>query len=815
MIAWVTLGLTCPPPVAANDVRPGSGSALSVPGPPVSLGYRIFSPRGPVANDSTLVFYAFWDSAQYDVTADVSRIDAGAAQPLAGEYVGDSTIVVGDATHVWPCYRFAHAVSATNSRADGRGIRVPVTAHNALTAQSATDSTLELCLSNHPPVHDTTVVIGDPARFVTHAGERLYMLRNGDSLYVETTWHTYLAPFSVEADYAALDDSFSAERVYYTLVSAPAETLQTHGIYYELDARAQGPDSAVVPVRIFGRDGGCGRTSWTFHVLLDNQPPQGSPVFDALPASTAQAQLTVRGTAPPGSDDVLIVLNHTTQVVVVPVDVGTPDEHALQFVTTLTLSPGMNHIVAYGRDLVGNRSTPSLEHFVELLYTPQFKQWLVLEPDSLSSASTGEVTVDEAARSHIQVRSYWDSAEYEVRADFRNLDSAAEGLVPGYLVDSLEVPAGSGTETWYGYDADYTLSSTNTRGDNNGIVVPLTAYFPASGFSTTIESLHFCLSNRPPRHLWTRIIGDSTRFVERDDNLLYLVRNGGSIELQTSWESTDRPLYLSVDFSRADQDFLEWYVSWWPVDSLSSTTIATYGIGYNFSTDACCPEGGVSYPLPVRIRVGDSGCGRDSTFVLLEMDNTGPTGSAVFDPLPPADTVAESLWVSGHVPSGTYDLLTVIEHVDADSTTSRILPVDSLATFAGYAPLLPGLNRLSGYARDAVGNRATSSPPCDIRRVTTARTVTYPKPFHPGDGFAIQDASGWSRIELAIYNLEGDKIRSWADQFASAAFAFEAVWDGRNGENVDVHPGPYLLRIRTTDTGGRAQEEIKAFVFTR
>ena len=86
-----------------------------------------------------------------------------------------------------------------------------------------------------------------------------------------------------------------------------------------------------------------------------------------------------------------------------------------------------------------------------------------------------------------------------------------------------------------------------------------------------------------------------------------------------------------------------------------------------------------------------------------------------------------------------------------------------------------------------------------------------PKPFYAGDAFDLADADGWSVVDLEIYNLEGDRVRSFRSE--GNVLHFSAQWDGRNGDGVKVKAGPYLVRIRTTRHSGATQEEIRAFVF--
>jgi len=778
--------------------------------PPVFKGFRVLDPGAQVRNGDTAYFYAFYDSAQYAVTADFSNLDRTASAPVAGTWIGNLPIDPSDTLHVWPCYAIQHVISGENPTADDDGLLVPVTARHPLTQETVTNAVVRYCLSNHPPRHLTTRVIGDADRFTPFGGDTLYTVRNGDSLRLETTWRFHAIPFFTQADFAALDDSFAADRVYYALAAAPSDSEQTHAIYYELDERAQGAGTAPFPVRIRAIDGGCGRDSVTLQVLLDNDPPTGSPVFQGLPAEVAVPDLPIHGVAPAGSHDLLLVLNHATERVLDLIPVG----DTLVFRDTLQLVPGMNHLIAYARDAAGNRSLPSTGHTVTLLNVPQFKRWALLAPDSATSEGTQVVTLRNGDL--IRLRTYWDSrSTYDVWADFRPIDSEATAPELGVPCENLVVAVGDSSETWYGYQFEHVVASTNTTADGDGIIVPLTARDPGTGYETVSEALEFCLSNHPPEHLWTRVIGDPAPFVVRDADTLYVVRNGGTIVLQTSWRSPNRPLALRADFSAVDKDYYTYPETRYLIDSLSAPTIATYGIIYNFSLNACCDEGAATYPLPVKIAVTDTGCGLSGTTLLLEMDNEGPVGSPVLDPAPPASAFDAALAVHGTAPAGSADALVRVEHLDADSTEVIVLPLDESLRFQGTVPLLPGTNRISVYGRDLVGNLSTGSASYLVERVTEDWAFDLPKPMHAGDSIELASRTGWSRLSATIFNLQGDRVRRWEEQGHPLLYRAAFVWDGRNGAGETVDPGPYLLHVRATSAGGAQREEVKALVFQR
>jgi hypothetical protein len=788
-------------------------AAPATEGAPVCVGYRVVQPGSSVRNGDLVEFFSYWQGAD-SVRADFSRLDATATTPVAGAYVGDSSVVEGDQTHLWSAFWFTSRISSLNPRDDAVGIPVALTGIAAGGGPATTSEALAFCLSNHPPRNIRALILRSPERFVVEAGDTLYPVRNGDSLRIETTWSFHSAPLSIAADFAALDDSFAVGRVYYELLDAPAETLQTVGVYYELDERARGATTAVLPVRITGSDGGCGRAEVTLRVQIDNVGPAVAPALDPLPETVTTPTLAISGTlaGDAGATDVLVAINQTGAVVCdLPHGTGT-----LVFSGTLTLQPGTNHIVAYARDLAGNRSAPSAPVTVDYLHAPVFKGWRVLQPDTLALAETATVPVrnDDV----ILLRSYWDArAPYALTADFSALDTAFDpGAVSVSQVEDETVPVGETTEVWAAYQIEYHLSAHNARADGKGIVVPVTAFDPTTGFSTTTESLNFCLSDQPPRLIAARFIGEPQRWVVRDGDSLFTVRNGGTILIETEWTRGNWPYALTADFSDLDADFVLAYVQTSYVDTLSTDSTAAYRTFYEFSTDACCAEGKDPYPLPATITASEvHGCGEGSATLWLEMDNAGPADSPTFETTPPATVTADSLDLAGHAPDGSQTLTLIIEHVDVDSvTTIPDIPLDSQRAFGVRVPLRPGENRITARGVDGVGNASEPSVPVSVRRITATGRIEVPKPFRPGDRFTLESLAGWSSIVIEIYNLEGDRIRRW--ESVSAAQQYLAVtWDGRNGRNEEVRQGPYLLRIETRDPSGHPREEVKAFVFQR
>ena len=73
----------------------------------------------------------------------------------------------------------------------------------------------------------------------------------------------------------------------------------------------------------------------------------------------------------------------------------------------------------------------------------------------------------------------------------------------------------------------------------------------------------------------------------------------------------------------------------------------------------------------------------------------------------------------------------------------------------------------------------------------------YPNPFNPVTHIAY-DLPGDSRVELSIYNLLGQKVRTLVNRDMSGGHHV-AVWDGKNEFGSPVSTGIYFYRIRAAD----------------
>ncbi len=783
---------------------------------PVAKGYKILRPQGSVANGDLIEFYTYWDSAHYQVEADLSDLDDTLTEPIPAVYVGDSVTVSGpDTTRLYSRYWLQVSLSEANGRDDAAEITVPVTATHTELGTQTTLQTVRFCLLNHPPRHVESRFVGAEERFTTFEGRTVFTARNGDSLRIETEWAFATRPFEVTADFSAADDAFDAEDVFYWLVGQ-ADSTETYSIFYELSDDAYTGTSEVFPIRVQGADGACGRDSVVLELLFDNEGPSGAPVLHALPDTVTTAALDVSGRAPDGSHDVLVVLNGNARYVFDAHPLG----DSLIFEGTVTLSAGLNTLVAYGRDVVGNRSEPSDELELLLENAPLFKGYKVARPESVA---LGVRSLAVANGDPVEIQTYWDSRDvYEVTGDFSRIDAYGDPALRATRRADIDtvVTSGGQPETWFCYVLETTISEDNTYDDEGNVVIPIWARDTSTGIETRTETVRLCLYNSTLEHRGSEVIGDSARFVDRGGQRCYVTTNGDVITIQTTWATPNRPMSILPDFIRIDRLFQIEDADLRLLEEVSSDTVATYEIVYNlWDTARLEDDPGPAYPLPVLIEGRDSGCASKFVALYFEMDIEPPEGAPAFDPAPPSFAVSRQLSVSGAAQDDAHSVVIEVEHLDADppdSTSHTELDIDEQSRFAGDVALHAGRNRITAYGRDLVGNWSRGSDSHEVSYVTQSQVV-IPQPFEPGLAFTFDSLTGWSSAEVEIYNLEGDRVRSWRESSGGGLLNHVTIeWDGRNATGEFVRQGPYLLRYRMTGSDGRtAVEEVKAFVFKK
>jgi hypothetical protein len=312
---------------------------------PVLLRYQFLSPDTlpdghprPLVRDDTIILLTTWevpDSTQLadslTVTGDFSRIDPGipANRTVPAIYEGGRR------------YRVTYPLSGAVSRRDSIGIRIPLVAalshgHTGLTE----DRRVEVCLSNHPPRHVGSQIL--------RPKDGPY--RSGDSLVIETSWHSDDGlPMQVTASFAEID-------TFHVVTHGSDRGSGVFVIRYRLPLSKDQmlPDGSNKVIPITAQDAGCGvTTSDSLRIDTDTEPPPVNEIrIDPLPAVTTAESLLVSGVAPQ-SAIVLFIRNKTQRGDPVPADPTTG-----RFAGMLELVFGENKIQVRGEDAAGNSSLP-------------------------------------------------------------------------------------------------------------------------------------------------------------------------------------------------------------------------------------------------------------------------------------------------------------------------------------------------------------------------------------------------------------------------------------------------------------------------
>jgi hypothetical protein len=194
------------PACLSPDTWQGTGTVCAptpCPKGPTLSKYRFLSPDTlpsgdprPLTREDRVTLLTRWEvpnSPQLvdslTITADFSRLDPGVPD-------NDAILATPEPPLGGGWYRVYYPLSNSVSRRDSSGIRIPLSAR--VKTGFTTDRSIEVCLSNSPPVWDSTrVVRGKDGPY-----------RSGDSLVIETFWRSPQGlPLQVTAAFAEVDTS--------------------------------------------------------------------------------------------------------------------------------------------------------------------------------------------------------------------------------------------------------------------------------------------------------------------------------------------------------------------------------------------------------------------------------------------------------------------------------------------------------------------------------------------------------------------------------------------------------------------------------
>lgn len=382
----------------------------------------------------------------------------------------------------------------------------------------------------------------------------------------------------------------------------------------------------------------------------------------------------------------------------------------------------------------------------------------------------------------IRLRTRWDREGLHVAAD-------AYELAPTDTTRPAVFPIGPGE-----FEIVYTVPTDNVRSDAADLPFRLVAE-DASGASTIDASIRFCLSNRQPRHLESRLL------LPRE-----VYRGGDTLFVESRWVSGNRlPLTLEMDVERVEPNASRPVAG--ELTEVFGDTLYAFEFAYRIPPlrDNRGPDG-VGLLLPLSCQE-TGGCGlRRFEDLRFSLDTTAPdTGAPVLEPLP-SETTADSVFVRGR---------TVVEAARVALSRQNVffsyVPVDpGSGAFSGWVRLLADEeNAIRAWAEDELGNRTRSSDPLLVRQVSTFE-IAFDTPFTRGGTLRIADPGGVWDIRLGIYDLEGRLVREWREPGPLLDRSW--VWDGDDADGDAVRQGYYLLRAAWRESDGTGQERTVGLV---
>ena len=197
---------------------------------------------------------------------------------------------------------------------------------------------------------------------------------------------------------------------------------------------------------------------------------------------------------------------------------------------------------------------------------------------------------------------------------------------------------------------------------------------------------------------------------------------------------------------------------------------------------------------------------RDSTGVLPVFGNVS------------IDTTMNTIdgWGTVRIPMGDFQCLRLRQHVQAINQTivnGQVIS-SSMETYIQYNWIgrnsfqLLSIESQDGETdpnfTDARGvgvlDTTSSSPPTSVNDSSEIPSgfelaQNYPNPFNPETVIKYQTTQS-SSVELAIYNLLGQKVRVLINEIKPAG-SYEARWDGTNDFGEVVSSGVYVYRLQS------------------
>ncbi len=132
-----------------------------------------------------------------------------------------------------------------------------------------------------------------------------------------------------------------------------------------------------------------------------------------------------------------------------------------------------------------------------------------------------------------------------------------------------------------------------------------------------------------------------------------------------------------------------------------------------------------------------------------------------------------------------------------DQKSVRIAPMgDSKAFFVWADGISSGKTVILGvYAQYVDFSSVSNEDNSDAQSLASSLAQNYPNPFNPTTKISFTLAKDANNVELSIYNLKGQKVKTLAkDNFSKGSYSY--VWNGVNDQDKAVASGVYFYKLK-------------------
>ncbi len=193
----------------------------------------------------------------------------------------------------------------------------------------------------------------------------------------------------------------------------------------------------------------------------------------------------------------------------------------------------------------------------------------------------------------------------------------------------------------------------------------------------------------------------------------------------------------------------------------------------------------------------------ESTPVVARFDGTALSGVIFGDTNGKMHSVRSDGSESPNFPvplSGNIKVSAAVADIDGDNDMDILFPNDAgfyMLDIKRAAATYPWPLYMYNNSRSGNSYQGTPNPDSPLPVVATALLNNFPNPFHPETTISF-NLKEKAPVQLEIYNLKGQKIRTLVSETKSAG-THSVVWNGTDDRLQPVSAGMYLYRMQSGD----------------